>query len=96
MFDVTPGRHNYGEGGAYHFFAGRDASRAFVTGCFDTHLTHDTRGFTDAELQTLNGWYKFYEQHPKYYKIGTVKLPPIDPSSPIPPPCSEARAQKPN
>lgn len=31
--------------------AGRDASRSFVTGCFETHLTHDLRGLSDAELQ---------------------------------------------
>lgn len=29
--------------------AGRDASRSFVTGCFETHLTHDTRGFGAQE-----------------------------------------------
>lgn len=34
----------YGPGGSYSFFAGRDATRAFITGCFDTDLTPDTRG----------------------------------------------------
>ena len=28
----------------YSFFAGRDATRAFVTGCFDTDLNGDLRG----------------------------------------------------
>ena len=51
VFDVSEGRNFYGPGGSYHIFAGRDASRAFVTGCFATHLTHDTRGFSDAEKQ---------------------------------------------
>lgn len=51
MFDVTKGARNYGPGGAYHFFAGRDASRAFVTGCFRTHLTHDVRGLSPHEEQ---------------------------------------------
>ena len=32
VFDVSKGRKHYGEGGGYAFFAGRDGSRAFVTG----------------------------------------------------------------
>lgn len=44
IYDVSAGRHMYGPGGSYDFFAGRDASRAFVTGCFDSDLTHDLRG----------------------------------------------------
>ena len=32
VFDVSAGRRHYGTGGDYAFFAGRDASRAFVTG----------------------------------------------------------------
>jgi hypothetical protein len=32
--------------------AGKDASRAFVTGCFQPHhLTHDLRGLSDDELK---------------------------------------------
>lgn len=31
--------------------AGKDAARAFVTGCFETHLTHDLRGLTPTELE---------------------------------------------
>ena len=34
----------YGPGGSYHFFAGRDAARAFVTGCFQEDQTPDLRG----------------------------------------------------
>jgi hypothetical protein len=34
----------YGPGGSYNFFAGRDATRAFVTGCFKDDLTADIRG----------------------------------------------------
>ena len=44
IYDVSAGRHLYGPGGSYSFFAGRDASRAFVTGCFDIDLTPDMRG----------------------------------------------------
>jgi hypothetical protein len=31
--------------------AGRDASRSFITGCFETHLTHDLRGLSPEQLQ---------------------------------------------
>jgi len=44
VFDVTEGRHTYGPGGSYEVFAGRDATRAFVTGCFLEDRTSDLRG----------------------------------------------------
>lgn len=44
IYDVSAGPRHYGPGGTYHFFAGRDATRAFVTGCFDEDLTGDLRG----------------------------------------------------
>jgi predicted heme/steroid binding protein len=47
IFDVSAGRRTYGPGGSYSIFAGRDATRAFVTGCFLEDTTDDMR---DAEL----------------------------------------------
>jgi hypothetical protein len=44
VFDVSANRMIYGPGGGYNFFAGRDATRAFVTGCFKEDLTADMRG----------------------------------------------------
>ncbi|GAA5937264.1 hypothetical protein JCM1841_007025 [Sporobolomyces salmonicolor] len=94
VFDVSDGgMGNYGPGGAYHVFAGRDAARAFVTGCFQDHLTHDLRGFTEKDMKTLNNWKSFYAKHPKYHKVGTVIHRPIDPSSPIPAPCNQGKDQ---
>lgn len=34
VFDVTPGARHYGPSGSYHAFAGKDASKAYVTGGF--------------------------------------------------------------
>ncbi|BGP16020.1 hypothetical protein JCM10213_005429 [Rhodosporidiobolus nylandii] len=94
VFDVSDGgMRSYGPGGAYHVFAGKDAARAFVTGCFQTHLTHDLRGFTDKDLATLNNWKKFYASHAKYRKVGTVLHPPVDPASPILEPCDQGKKQ---
>ncbi|KAK7731814.1 hypothetical protein SLS53_008635 [Cytospora paraplurivora] len=69
IYDVTPGARMYGPGGSYRFFAGTDASRSYVTGCFAEDRTPDMRGveemflplddpevdshFTKAELKTL-------------------------------------------
>lgn len=44
IFDVSAGAHTYGPGGSYHAFAGHDATRAFVTGCFMEDRTQDLRG----------------------------------------------------
>ncbi|GIJ83394.1 hypothetical protein Asppvi_002214 [Aspergillus pseudoviridinutans] len=44
IFDVSANPLVYGPGGGYNFFAGRDATRAFVTGCFQDDLTHDLTG----------------------------------------------------
>ncbi|CDR98718.1 related to FSH3-putative serine hydrolase [Sporisorium scitamineum] len=94
VYDVTEGRRIYGPGGYYSFFSGRDASRAYVTGCFKTHLTHDVRDFDDKQMNDLLTWKDFYENHENYFKVGRVVLPPIDPSIPVPEPCEDATQQK--
>ncbi|GAA6027258.1 hypothetical protein JCM8097_002533 [Rhodosporidiobolus ruineniae] len=94
VYDISDGgMRMYGPGGAYSPFAGKDAARAFVTGCFQTHLTHDLRGFTEKDMVTLNNWKTFYANHAKYRKVGTVVHPPIDPNSPIPEPCNQGKDQ---
>lgn len=37
------------KGGSYNHFAGKDAARAFVTGCFKSHSTYDLRGLSEKE-----------------------------------------------
>ncbi|KAG0225848.1 hypothetical protein BGW42_004074 [Actinomortierella wolfii] len=95
VFDVTSGGPFYAKGGAYGFFSGKDASRAYATGCFQTHLTHDLRGLSPGDLAAIDGWLKFYQNHHRYLPVGHVILPPIDPDSPIPEDCSQPTAAKP-
>jgi len=92
VFDVSKGKA-YQEGGSYHHFVGVDAARAFGTGCFQTHRTHDTRGMTEKELSGLAHWKKFYAEHKDYIKVGRVAHPPIDPASPIPEHCDPKKAK---
>ncbi|KAI8906843.1 cytochrome b5-like heme/steroid binding domain-containing protein [Gorgonomyces haynaldii] len=89
VYDVSAGRTYYGKGGSYNSFAGKDASRAYITGCFETHLTHDLRGLSDDELKALQTWIDFYEKSDKYFRVGTIKFDPIPEDAPIPPPCQQ-------
>ncbi|KAJ7265847.1 cytochrome b5-like heme/steroid binding domain-containing protein [Mycena haematopus] len=96
VYDVSKGKA-YQPGGSYHFMAGRDAARAFGTGCFQTHRTHDLRGLSDKEYEGVQHWKKFFADHKDYYKVGRVSHPPIDPKSPIPEHCDpkkQAQAEK--
>ncbi|WVQ82847.1 hypothetical protein IAT38_004982 [Cryptococcus sp. DSM 104549] len=95
VYDVSANRRVYGKGGSYNMMTGRDASRAFTTGCFETHLTHDIRGLSDAELASFKHWTSFFADSDKYRKVGTVILPPIDPLSPLPPPCRDDPSSEP-
>lgn len=44
IYDVSISPKTYGPGGSYHFFAGKDAARAFLTGCFADDSVPDLRG----------------------------------------------------
>lgn len=50
IYDVSSNRRTYGPGGSYRFFAGADAARSYVTGCFAEDRTPDMRGVEDMYL----------------------------------------------
>jgi predicted heme/steroid binding protein len=50
IYDVSANPRIYGPGGGYNVFAGTDASRGFVTGCFADDRTADMRGVEEMFL----------------------------------------------
>lgn len=78
VFDVTPGRHFYGPGGAYENFAGRDATRGLACQSFDeSMLTQDLKGPLDdlsgldeEQLENLQGWEERFLE--KYLVVGKL------------------------
>ncbi|XP_076904572.1 membrane-associated progesterone-binding protein 4-like [Bidens hawaiensis] len=61
VFDVTKGKSHYGKGGGYNHFAGRDASRAFVSGNFTGDgLTDSLVGLSSTEVKSVVEWRDFY------------------------------------
>eukprot|EP00193_Tetraselmis_chui_P001762 CAMPEP_0177752152 /NCGR_PEP_ID=MMETSP0491_2-20121128/764_1 /TAXON_ID=63592 /ORGANISM="Tetraselmis chuii, Strain PLY429" /LENGTH=295 /DNA_ID=CAMNT_0019267331 /DNA_START=72 /DNA_END=959 /DNA_ORIENTATION=+ len=63
VFDVTKGRRHYGPGQAYSVFAGRDASRSFITGEFEgQEVRSDVTGLEPQEMKGLLEWRGFYHE----------------------------------
>lgn len=63
VFDVKKGKKHYGPGGTYHIFAGRDASRAFVTGEFtEDKASDEVLDLSLTDLLSLKQWVEFYEK----------------------------------
>uniref|UniRef100_H2ZQI2 Neuferricin n=1 Tax=Ciona savignyi TaxID=51511 RepID=H2ZQI2_CIOSA len=71
VFDVSKGKDHYGPGGGYHFFAGRDGTKGFVTGDFsDEGLTDDIDGVDTNLFLGFDEWTSFYAS--TYTYVGTV------------------------
>ena len=62
VFDVTKGERHYGAEGGYKGFVGKDGTRAFHTGHFNTPegLTPDMSGLPDAAHLAIREWADFY------------------------------------
>jgi len=71
VYDVSKGKEYYGPGGGYSFFAGKDASRAFVSGQFDEEgLVEDVSGLSSGDYLGLEEWGSFYEKD--YVRVGLL------------------------
>lgn len=84
VFDVSSRPDTYGPLGSYRFFSGKDAARAFATGCFKTDLTHDLRGLDEAELAAVESWQRFFADSSRYWHVGFVAHPPLTGDPPAP------------
>ncbi|XP_014676778.1 PREDICTED: neuferricin-like [Priapulus caudatus] len=72
VYDVSKGSSHYGPGGGYHGFAGKDGTRAFVTGQFDADgLIPEVDGLSHQDYLGLEEWEKFYKKDYKY--VGKVR-----------------------
>jgi len=73
IYDVESGRRHYGARGTYRHFAGRDASRAFVTGKFDeAGLVSSLAGLSGSEVSGVVGWRDFFREHETYKRVGVL------------------------
>ncbi|KPJ06246.1 Neuferricin [Papilio machaon] len=70
VFDVTDGRQHYERGSSYHYFIGKDGSRALVTGNFndESSMKDHVLDLSCNDLSTLLNWRKTYRK--KYKFVG--------------------------
>ena len=61
VYDVSAGKKFYGSGKPYHHFVGRDASRAFATGCRAVEcVSADLDGLGPSQLRELDRWMEMH------------------------------------
>jgi membrane-associated progesterone receptor component len=75
VFDVSyGGKEFYGPGGAYHHFAGVDASRALAKMSFQPEdiQSHDISDLTEVQQKTLRDWVEKFENVRKYPIVGSI------------------------
>jgi len=79
VYDVSAGGKFYAEGGKYHSFIGRDATRAFALGCTrEDCISSETDDLTEDQWKEVNRWIELYETHDKYKFVGSLVENPVD------------------
>lgn len=77
IYDVSAAWAFYGPGKSYHGLVGRDATRAFCTGCLEeVCLISSLHGLTEAQAREADRWVELYEHHDKYHLVGLLREPP--------------------
>jgi predicted heme/steroid binding protein len=77
IYDVSGGATFYGPGRSYHKLVGKDATRAFCTGCLEPAcLIASIKGLSEAQVREADRWVELYEHHDKYKLVGAVRPPP--------------------
>lgn len=82
VYDVTASYATYNPKSitsTYGVFVGRDCTRMFVNGCFAdlSQCTWDLTniGYDESYVnKVVEQWEKFYEKHPKYWKVGYLDI----------------------
>ncbi len=71
VYDVSKGAQHYRPGGSYSFFAGKDATRAYITGEFtESGLNDDLTGIETESFDGLKTWVDLYEND--YKRVGKL------------------------
>lgn len=70
VYNVTVSAQHYGPGSEYSAFAGRDATRAFVTGNFTHDLVDDVTGIEQSMYGHIEAWASFYAS--SYPSVGRI------------------------
>jgi predicted heme/steroid binding protein len=74
VFDVTKGKDFYGVGAGYSGFAGKDGTRAYVSGNFTKEgLVEEIDDMTDQNIFDIWDWLSFYNKEEKYVFLGYVE-----------------------
>jgi len=79
VYDVSEGKEYYGPGRSYHHFVGKDATRAFCTGCSEPEcLVRSLQGLPETLKKEASRWLELYHYHDKYKFIGHLIEDPVD------------------
>jgi len=74
VYNVEEGWKFYGPDGPYHGFVGKDATRAFCTGCTKPEcLISSMSNLTESEMKEADRWVEYYELHDKYSLVGMLQ-----------------------